>query len=146
MRAVEMTQAQRRIRDALVAGLTRAGWNTSAYPDNATFEQGGFAFHEASLRYKNAAGAVFELHYNADREAIYLTLTPTASLEADLILRCLDRVEQLVCWLSAHQDELGGDSLRAVVRDIVRLCPQTYAAVGEESEEVVQLVTDGGEQ
>jgi hypothetical protein len=141
-----MTDRQLSERQTIVSTLGNAGWTSGPYVDNEWFDEGLFVESEASLVYSNQHGVEFVLHYDAERAVVYLTLTLSDSEEAELIIHFGDAISELMQLVVSFQDQISAQNYRKAIRAIVRLCPETYAVLGDEDEDVVKLTTDAEQE
>ncbi len=137
MRKNEMSEVQMYERAMIITMLSAAGWNTS--DQNKMFDEGLWTYFEVNMDYQNDSVRIL-LRYEAEKRVIYFSTQDAGGKELTLHIYYEGQLEQLLRLIVGFQDVISGENYNQYVRDIVRLCPSTYAAVGEEGEQLVQVV------
>lgn len=124
-----MSRSQADAREFIVATLQDADWSGSAYGDNEDYEEGLYAYHEASLEYRSREGVRWRFFSNAREDVIYLIIEISPDVEISLIIReaneCLARLLPLVV---KRQEFVNRINYEAFLRCVVDVCPEVYAA------------------
>lgn len=132
----EMTAEQMRRRGLIINTLRAAGWQETGERD--LFEQGYSIPFEAEMRRWNGSLDLV-VKYAAVAEALYFSaLGPE---EAEFRLRILfgDNLKQLLEIIVRNQNRLAPGRTADAVREIVRLCPDTFA-IFEDADDFVRVV------
>jgi len=95
-----MSKTQADARESIVSELRAAGWDGTAYGDNYDYENGLYAYHEASLEYYSTERVHWRLHSDATENAIHLTINIPPNVEIALIVREADSVTAGSCACS----------------------------------------------
>jgi hypothetical protein len=134
MRKNDMTQQQLEERETIAKMLSNAGWDGPL--EEALFEEGRWCDPEASMMYENENMQI-ELEYRADEKLIDLTLI--SNLEEGLAISIYygNKIKELINTIIGFQSVITESNYKVHLRDIVKICPESYLAVDGE---FVQLV------
>jgi hypothetical protein len=136
MRRSEMSTEQLAERDRIVNLLSAAGWKAS--DQQKRFDNGVWTYYEVVMEYRGPMR--LRMSYHAAKRTLHLTLEASDGKGVGLRISCPDKLDRLLDTIIGFQDRVSGLNYKDHVRSIVRLCPETYAAVGPEGEDMVRLV------
>jgi hypothetical protein len=126
MRHDQMTQQQRNRRDLIIRTLGIGGWtNDHENGDRPDFDP----IYDAAMSYRNEH-LTLRCYYKADTEAVYVFFSGFLEDFAQLKLECHDALAEVLDTLVRIQKSVAPDTVTENLREIVRICPETYAAAG----------------
>lgn len=136
MRKKQLKKWQLAERDQIIRELGAAGWQGTVKNDR--FDSGEFVECEASMEY-NGANMTLAVEYDAKGRCLFLRL---AAGTRKLLLR-IDYGESLASLLAklvGFQAQLNQKNFQEFVRELARLCPNTFALVGGDEGDWVRVL------
>jgi hypothetical protein len=139
MRKTEMSKGQAAARKLVADTLKAAGWSGTTM--NRQFEEGLWTNYEASFEHDGAGGMTLTLNYNAKQSRLELSLYGRSGKGLDLVIECGEKWREVLEVIVGFQDEVSAKNYKQHVRELVAVCPDTFAAMGAEGDKLVR-VTD----
>ena len=144
MRRTEMSPEQLQERDLMVSELAGAGWESSEHQKR--FDDGMWTYFEAAMEYHHEPVRL-TLRYRAESRAVLFSFQESGGKGGvSLRISCPDKLKQLIHTINEFRDTISSSNYKEHVSSIVRLCPETYAAVGPEGDSMVRLVESGSHE
>jgi len=137
MRKGEMTPQQLDHRETIIQTLSVAGWNDPSVGN--WFEQGLWAEFEAVMEFDNLA-LELSTHYHAQDDSIYFYIRNFRGGRILLIIHFDGQLQEVLKTITSFQYYISPQTYQKYIRQILRVCANTFAVVGEEGDQLVQLV------
>jgi hypothetical protein len=131
MRRSEMSEPQLQVRDSIVQRLERAGW-TSTH-NHRLFDDGLWMPYVVEMEHRAPQGLLLQLRLDIAKERIHLAILRNAFQGETLYIDYAACLEALLAVVVRHQETITQANFRDFVRELVRACPETYAAEDEDS-------------
>lgn len=138
MRKSEMSKRQLRERQIISEVLESAGWIRSE--QHKLFDEGFWTFFEVNMSYRNN-DLYLLFRFEASKESIYFSFDKPFVSSLTLHIKCLNNLGELLKAIVSIQDTLTLQNYKQQLDAIVKVCPEIYAAVGED-EKLVKIVAD----
>lgn len=139
MRKTEMSKEQLKARKLVADTLKAAGWSGTMM--NRQFEEGMWTNYEAGFEHEGAGGMTLTLNYNAKESRLELALYGRSGKGLDLLIKCEDKWPEVLQLVVGFQDDISTKNYKQHLKELVAVCPDTFAALGAEGDKIVR-VTD----
>jgi hypothetical protein len=137
LRLDQLPPAQRRNRDLVLSRLKKAGYKPT---DVEVSLENGMALAQAVSMTRSNGPLDITVEVWNESPPVTLELTRANGDEVRLLIDDEGRLDELLGFIIANQNELNEDNYRGVVRDLLEQFPKTFADLGEDG--VRQLVSD----
>lgn len=139
MRKYEMTAQQLNHRQTIMQTLSAAGWDDPSVGN--WFEEGLWAEFEAVMEFDNLA-LELSIHYHAEDESIYFYIRNFSGGRILLIIYFGGQLQKVLETITSFQYYISPQTYQKYIRQILRVCANTFAVVGEQGDQLVQLVDE----